>query len=364
MKRTSLIFILLSTILLINCSRNSELIINYSNPEIEYFGRIDTTQNEGVDMYWSGTSVKINFVGESILASLKDETGDNYYNVIIDNDSIHIIRPDTTLNIYLLASNLSEGKHSIEIFKRTEYNRGKTTFFNFVIKGNAKVLPKLTKKRKLEFYGNSISAGYAVEDLTGDDSPDSTYTNNYLSYTALTARHYKAEYRCICRSGIGIMVSWRRFSVNTMPEIYDRLIPTDSTSAWNFSNYIPNIVVVNLFQNDSWLVNLPNNKAFKTRFGSEAPKDDFIINSYKKFISEIRNNYPDANIICILGNMDITEKGSKWIGYINRAVEELNDEKIYSHFIPFKGTKGHPSIKEQEDISRSLIEFIDKNIKW
>jgi hypothetical protein len=39
----------------------------------------------------------------------------------------------------------------------------------------------------MEFYGNSITAGYAIEDFSGNDQPDSTYTNNYLSYAAITA---------------------------------------------------------------------------------------------------------------------------------------------------------------------------------
>ena len=46
-----------------------------------------------------------------------------------------------------------------------------------------------------------------------------------------------------------------------MPEIYDRLVPTDSTSKWDFSLYRPDIVVVNLFQNDSWLVHLSDHPA-------------------------------------------------------------------------------------------------------
>jgi hypothetical protein len=38
------------------------------------------------------------------------------------------IQPDTTKHYYQLASELSKGKHNVEIFKRTEWNRGKTSF--------------------------------------------------------------------------------------------------------------------------------------------------------------------------------------------------------------------------------------------
>jgi hypothetical protein len=257
---------------------------------------------------------------------------------------------------------LSKGKHSIEIFKRTEWNRGKSTFYGFLINGDAKVLEAApSSDRKIEFYGNSISAAYAVEDYSGKDSPDSTYTNNYLSYAAITARHFEAEYRCICRSGIGITVSW--FPL-IMPEMYDRLVPEDKNSKWDFSLYTPDIVVINLLQNDSWLVNMPEYEQFKARFAKEAPDEVFIINVYQNFISSLRKRYPQTNIICVLGNMDITEKGSAWPEYISLAVANLKDDKIYTHFMPYKNSPGHPTIEEQQVMATSLISFIDVHIDW
>lgn len=354
--------ILIFTIVLVSCSTKNDLLVKSSNPEITYWGRVDTTQLKGVNLYWSGTSIKLNFEGESIDALLKDESGNNYYNVIIDNDSISLLQPSTTKQYHQLATNLSKGKHTIEIFKRTEWDRGKTIFYGFKIKNEAKLLPKSApKKRKIEFYGNSITAGYAVEDFSGKDSPEGTFTNNYLSYAAITARYYDAQYQCISRSGIGVTISW--FPL-TMPEMYNRIIPQDSNSIWDFKLYCPDIVVVNLLQNDSWLVNMPEREAFKNTFGSTPPNDAFIINAYKQFIAKLRGHYPNSSIICMLGNMDATRKDSKWINYIKKAVTHLNDKNIYTHFEPFKGTPGHPSLKEQEQMAYSLIKFIDKNIEW
>jgi len=356
-------FLIFTTLIFaIACSGKQDLFVDYSNPHIAYSGRIDTSKVKAAELYWSGTSIRINFEGESIYAILKDEKGDNYYNVIIDTDSLFILRPDTTKHIYQLASKLPKGKHTVEIFKRTEWDRGKTTFYGFQIKGNSKVLPKsVPKNRRIEFYGNSITAGYAVEDLSGNDSPDSTFTNNYLSYAAITARHFDAEYQCICKSGIGIMISW--FPL-TMPEMYNRLIPEDTNSTWDFSLYTPDIVVINLFQNDSWLVNRPDGDEFKVKFNTEAPDDDFIIKSYVQFVSSVRKEYSGAHIICALGNMDATKEGAKWPDYVRLAVKEINDPKIYTHFIPYKDSPGHPTIKEQQDLANSLIQFIDEKIKW
>jgi hypothetical protein len=356
------ILFLLVSVLLIDCSAKNELIIGASNADIKYMGRIDLSNSEAVGLNWSGSSIKINFEGESISALLRDETGDNYYNVIIDNDSLFILRPETKKQYHLLASNLSKGPHTIEIFRRTEWDRGQTDFYGFKINENAKVLAiSSPKKRKIEFYGDSITAGLAVEDASGKDRSDSTFTNNYATYAAITARHFDAEYQCICKSGIGITVSWDPL---IMPEIYDRLLPTDSTSNWDFSLYRPNVVVVNLFQNDTWLVNLPNHPEFIKRFGDKTPDEDFLINAYQQFIAGLRAHYPTASIICSLGSMDATKPGSLWPGYVQKAVANLKDENVYTHFMPYEESTAHPNVQQQQNMADSLIQFIETTIDW
>jgi len=293
---------------------------------------------------------------------MDDNIGNSYYNVIIDQDSLSIFRPDTIKRWHSLASGLSKGRHTIEVFKRTEYEAGSSTFYGFQIDGDAKLLPKPEPlKRSVEFYGNSITAGYAVEDTSGMDSPDSTFTNNYISYSSITARHFDANYHCICRSGIGITVSW---FPKVMPEIYNRIDPKDDASQWNFSLYRPDIVVINLLQNDSWIVNMPEFEEYKKRFAYQDPDPDFIISAYQKFVEKLRSHYPDSHIICSLGCMDATREGSVWMEYITQAVSNLNDKMIYTHFMPYIEADAHPSIEDHEVMAKGLIEFIEENIEW
>ena len=352
----------LVSVLLISCSDKNELIVSASNAAIEYSGRTNRSSEESVRLNWPGSSIRINFEGASIAALLQDESGDNYYNVILDNDSLFILRPQTIKQYQVLASNLSKGPHTIELFRRTEWDRGPTDFYGFKINANAKLLAKSPpKKRKIEFYGDSITAGFAVEDTSGKDLYDSIYTNNYASYAAITARHFEADYQCVCRSGIGVTVSWDPL---IMPELYDRLIPTDSNSKWDFSLYRPDVVVVNLFQNDSWLVNLPEHPEFIKRFGDKNPDEAFIISAYQEFIAGLRVHYPAANIICTLGSMDATKDGSLWPGYVQKAVASLKDENVYTHFMPYEESTAHPNVQQQKNMANSLIDFIEKTIEW
>lgn len=342
-------------------SGHAQTTISATDSHIRYTGRIAMTDSTA-ELSWSATDVVLNFYGTGISATFRDERSDNNYNVIIDGKVMSILHPEVAKKRYVLVSGLPAGKHQLELFKRTEWAMGKTWLYGFTLPAGGKVLAAPpAKKRKIEFYGNSITCGYADEDTTGKDRGTSPYENGYLSYAAITARHFDADLYSISKSGIGITVSW--FPL-VMSEMYDRLDATNPGSKWDFSRYTPQVVVINLFQNDSWIVKMPDNDQFKAKFGTKPPTAEFIINAYQSFVKSIRAKYPRASIICILGSMDATKPGSPWPGYIEKAVAGLNDQKIYTHFIPYKNTPGHPSIKEQQAMADDLIGYIEKNIKW
>lgn len=335
------------------------VVVKPTNKNIVYQGRVGENKVEkATEIYWSGSSIKINFDGTSVKAILNDQNGTNYFNIIIDGANFEILKLKKGKHTYVLVENLSSGEHTIELTKRNEWTYGKTLFYGFEIKG--KLIEKdIDKQLFIEFYGDSITVGHGNEDKSGEDKPDGDVTNNYTSYGAITSRMLNADYTSIARGGIGIMVSW--FNM-TMPEMYDKLNPNDSNSKWDFSQKTPDIVVVNLFQNDSWIVNLPAHEEFKRRFGDKAPSDKQIVEAYANFIKTLRNTYPKASIVCLLGNMDITNEGSKWPGYVQQAVNKLNDSKLFTCFVPYKKTKGHPSVEEQQLIATKLISTINENI--
>ena len=351
------VFLLLITLLTAELTL-AQTIVKSDDTHIHYMGRVGK-KGKAAELSWSGTSVKINFNGTAVKATLQDEHAINFYNVIVDGQVVGKIHPDSVQHTYTLVEGLPAGKHTLELFKRSEWVMGKTWFYQFDVNGQILPAPE-TKKRKIEFYGNSITCGYANEDSSGKDRGTAPYENNYMSYAAITARHFDAEYSCIARSGIGVVVSW---FPQIMPEMYNLLDASNPKSLWDFKKYTPDVVVVNLFQNDSWIVKQPNNGQFKARFGTTPPTPEFIIAAYRDFIKSIRNKYPNAHIICALGSMDAT-KTNEWPGYISKAVTGLDDKKVYTHFFPFKNTGGHPSIKEQQVMADGLVDFIDKNIKW
>ena len=133
MKRIYEVLMILITLFVVgSCSGDQDIFVAYSDPHIIYEGRIDTTQVQAAELYWPGSSIKISFKGESIGALLEESRGDNYYNVIVDDESPFILRPDTVKGYHMLASGLSKDSHTLELFKRTEWDRGKTAFYGFL----------------------------------------------------------------------------------------------------------------------------------------------------------------------------------------------------------------------------------------
>lgn len=344
--------------LLVVTAADAQTLCSPANKNLRYDGRVYVDNDKAV-LQWAGTAIHLNFKGTSIKADLDDERGTSFYNVIVDNQVTKVIQVDTVRKEYILAEGLSSGTHSLELFKRTEAT-SKSWFYGFTLNDGARILkPSNDPKRRIEFYGNSITCGNQIYDKTVE-GPGGVQ-NNYLAYGALTARYFNAGYNCICRSGIGLMVSW--FPI-IMPELYDRLDANNPEVKWDFSKNTPDIVVINLGQNDWGVINRPEHKQFKTRFGNTAPGEEQIVKAYMDFMSTIRRHYPKAKIVCALGSMDVVKEGSPWPKYVEKAVEQMQDKDIFFMSFPFINSSEHPNVEQHSQMADMLIGFIEKNVTW
>ena len=102
-----------------------------------------------------GTSIGVNFTGSSLSVTLDDQYGKNFFNVFVDHDLTHpiVIAAEKGEKKYVLADQLSSGKHSVLITKRTEGEEGATTIKGFELADGAKLLaPPVHPKHKIEFF--------------------------------------------------------------------------------------------------------------------------------------------------------------------------------------------------------------------
>lgn len=326
-----------------------------------YTGRIDFANASAPYLTWPGSSVKARFSGESLSVTLKDDNGKNYYNVIVDgNDAFpFVIEAKQGEHTYWISNTLGAGEHTVEIYKRTEGEEGGTHFLGISIDDDAALLaPPGRPTRRIEIYGDSISSGMGnVAPYNGPDNLPRD-KNHYLSYGAIAARTLGAELHTISQSGIGIMVSWFNF---IMPQFYDQLSAVgNNDSKWDFSTWTPQVVVINLMQNDSWLV--PDPKRI-----SPTPTEPQIIAAYQAFVKSVRAEYPNAQIICALGSMDATKAGSPWPGYVEAAVANLTNEgdnKLSTVVFPFNGYGQHPRVNQHTSNAELLTQAIQQATGW
>jgi hypothetical protein len=336
--------------------------ISGGDKKLQYTGRIDLSTPAAPQISWPGTSIAGNFTGQSLAVTLDDQLGKNYFNVFFDNDLQHpvIIQAVQGEKTYLVTDSLAPGKHSFLLTKRTEGEEGATTVKGIELADGGKLLaPPARLKRKIEFFGDSITSGMGNE--SPDDGPDHLLKdkNNFMAYDAITARDLNAELHVTSQSGIGIMISWFPF---VMPQFYDQLNAVgNNDTQWNFSSWTPDVVVINLFQNDSWLTDREHRL-------NPNPTDEQRIQAYIDFVKTIRNKYPKAFIVCALGSMDATQAGSKWPGYITAAVTRLKQEnpkeRMDTIFFEFTGYGAHPRVKHHQVNAAKLTAFIKQKMNW
>lgn len=347
--------------------QNTQLLLP-NTQGLYYSGRINFANPKAPEFYWPGTSVTFTFKGSRHLSILlDDEKGKNYFNVILDgNDKQpYILKCRKGKHRYKVFKNLNNEEHSVTIFKRTETDEGYTRFMGLQVdKGTDLALIKRAYAPRIEFFGNSITVGMGNEDPTGRDNTNPAKKNNYLSYAAITARNLGLDYRCIAKSGIGVMVSWYDM---IMPEMYYRLHPEKAASRHDFSSWVPDIVVVNLFQNDSWLLHMPKDPNHKKRFPKGKPTPRQIVQAYINFIRSLRKVYPKASIVCTLGPMNAVQAGKPWKGYIAQAVTQMKqryrDDQLHTLFFAYNNRRfGHPVVSDHVKMATQLTKFLKEKV--
>ena len=334
-----------------------------SKDNLQYSGRVDFSDQHAPSLSWPGTQVRGKFTGTTLAITLDDQWGKNYFNVFIDEaeQPSAIIACKQGKMTYLIADDLDpDQEHTFTLFKRTEGEEGRTSLLGLTLSDDAKLLTKPEKPaRKIIFYGDSITSGMGNEAPVGKADNISAQKNNYLAYGAITARNLNAEYVSISQSGIGVMVSWFDF---VMPQFYDQLDAVgNNDSQWDFTLWQPDVVVVNLLQNDSWLID--REKRLKPQ-----PSKKQIIQAYKAFLLTLRKAHPDAYMIAALGSMDATRADSPWPGYIKEAVAQIkqanSSERLTTLFFPFTGFEQHPRVSQHKENAALLTTLIKEKMNW
>ncbi len=327
-------------------------------PGVQYIGRFDFSDSAGPKFAWSESTIKANFQGTGISVNLKS-SGDNWFNVIVDGvvKTPINVTAGTSASI-TLASNLTNGNHTIELVKRTEASIGDVQFLGFTVTGGSLMAPPAPSSRRIEFIGDSITCGYGDEGANQNQSFTAKNENPYLAYGALTARSLNADPITVCWSGKGVVRNYGGQNGDFMPTLYPQILAYNSTLLWDTSKWIPQVVVINLGTND-FSTAIPDKNAFTT--------------AYTALLNRVRGQYPDAHIYCAIGPMLYGDALTAVRDCLNTAVNQKNssgDKKV--HYIEFPGQDAangygedwHPSLKTHQIMADQLTAQIRNDLGW
>lgn len=338
--------------------------------KILYSGRIDF-KNDGAYFYYASSSAEVRFRGTEISAVINNTTawGTICLGYVIDGRAGKIPLPrnnDGKDAVYQLANSLEpDREHTLIIYKRQAANH---SFALKQISCDGDFLPQEEKTGlKLEFYGDSVSAGEVseAEDFAGRCDPashDGIYDNSWFSYTWQTARLLGASFNNISQGGIAVLDDTGYFhwpKMIGMESVYDKMCyfpEGGEITKWDFSRYTPDIVVMALGQNDkhNGITELDDIDIYNPETRSNW-KD-----AYKKLTKSIAANYPHSTKYIFLTTVLMHDL--EWDKAIDEAVSELKAEGIDACHFTFSrcgaATPGHPRISEHTEMARELAGFI------
>lgn len=256
-------------------------------PAVRRIGRFDLSDPARPTAEWSGSAMEAVFTGTSIAATLGGSG--NYFAVLVDDGGAPVVVTDGGSS-YSLASGLAPGTHHVLVFRRDEAFDQPSALVGFTFGGAGALLPPPpTPARRIEVIGDSISAGYGDECTNASQHFSAATENEYVAYGPLTARALGADVHVVAWSGKGLYQNLDGTTTETMPVLWQRTLPTDPSSTWDPSTWVPDAVVVNLGTND---------------YGAPGgdPTTSFT-SAYVAFVTQLRAAYPSAHLFLCVGPM-------------------------------------------------------------
>ena len=341
--------------------------------KLQYTGRIDWTDPREPVFVFPCTSVKMRFTGKQLKMRVRNRKAywGNYLGCVIDGEQSSIRLPEDGEAVLELpvkaAGELKDSVHEALIFKRQD-SCHELTVLGFELEEGAQILdPPERPARRIEVYGDSVSAGEVSEavEYTGRTDPEHNgeYSNSWYSYSWITARKLNAEIHDVAQGGIALLDGTGWFcqpQAVGMESLWDKVCCHPAygpARQWEFENYLPQVVVTAIGQNDAY----PENYMKEDYQGEKARR---WREAYAGFLRKLRGKYPEAWILCIT---TLLEHDSAWDQAIGQVCQSLGDSRIRQFLFQRngRGTPGHLRIREAQEMAEELTAYIQSlGIDW
>lgn len=338
------------------------MVVLPENEYLQYSGRIDFEQKNAPVFIYPATWVKMNFTGKTLKAMVENhhDCWNNYLGYFLDGKQGKLLLSMEGKEVLEIPVDSDKKSHELMLFKRMD-SCHTVTFYGFEV-GEDSVLTAVEPKpeRRIEVFGDSVSAGEVSEAIHYVGQPDpehnGEYSNSYYSYAWMTARKLGAELHDVAQGGIALLDGTGYFGPPDyvgMEHVFDCMQYSPflgPKKKWDFDRYRPHVVIIAIGQNDSHPEDYMHEEP-----GSE--KAGIWKAHYEAFVRKIRAIYPHSVIIL---TTTILEHFREWDDAIEEICGKIQDDRLY-HFLYSQngsGTKGHIRIPEAEQMSDELSAFI------
>lgn len=319
------------------------------NPNIRYSGRFDSSDPKKPRFDWPGAGIQARFTGASIAVRISG--GENEFNVLIDGEMKPRLSMQNGKSFYVAAQGLAAGEHTLELVKRTEGFNGISVFEGLQLEDGGALLPPPPRPgHKIQFYGDSYSAGYGSDATVLECADRRPFDNNYVAFGPVTARAVGAEYSVQAVSGLGMVHNYgdtSPLSAAPFPPFYDRTLFNSETPKWDFTAWVPDLIVIALGTND-----------FST---AVKPSQAQYASAYKEFIRKLRGHHPQTRILCVTFSADDFQ--GRYVDTLVRELTAQGDGRIHwKHMPPLVtgelGCDWHPNAAGHRKFADQLIPVV------
>lgn len=304
----------------------------------------------GAEFIYTGKKLDITIVGDGASTA---GNADNYARVAIYVDGERVIDDmlDEKEKTYTAFESDSEKSVDVQIIKLSECAMSTFGIKPIKLGEGEKIEPAKAKELKIEFIGDSITCGYGVDDPDKEHHFKTSTEDVTKAYAYKTAQALDADYSMVSISGYGIISGYTdsgKKPEQTIPQYYDKLGFSYNKFAdslevagleWNFDNYKPDIVVINLGTND---MSYAKNELTQAEFEE----------GYIEFLKQVRSHNPDSYIFCTYGVMGNTlirniknvcdkyseETGDNKVTFFTLSMQDENKNGIVADWHPSEAT--------------------------
>ena len=313
-----------------------------------YEGRFDTSEPAAPAVIWQASRIAIDFEGPTLALRFDWGEGQSFFDVTVDGTTAVLGVCHAGQSRLAFPQPLGPGRHRLTVFKRSEASAGHARFRGIEIADGAHawVPAAPVYKLRMQFFGDSITAGACNEDAGEDQWEDRSTHNNAKSYAALTAAAFGADYRNIAVSGIGIAIG---YYPEVIGNVWDRVYPTEKARRADLATWTPDVICLNYGENDG---------SFTTVNKLPFPAKEFTA-GYVSLVGAIRAAYPHAHIVILRGGMFNGAKHEELRAAWSAAVEQLEAKDAKVHHFVFNHWSGpHPRVADDRAMADELIAWL------